>query len=355
MDTPSRPFDAFLRRVHRRQVAVRLIERIGLGILGGCAAALPLLSIAIWRGLETVPLAIAAVSLGAMAGVVWGIVSRPRILASAMEADEQFQWDDLLSSAWTLRHRPTDEPWVGMVLDLADERTRKALPSALVLNRLGARTWGGIGLATALVIVLTLLPTYAVPTQAGGNVELVRQMNSPEAVSDANALFSSGKGVPRSVVQQDPDELTGNPALAQEEAVSGSFGQNHQSLESDARPGADSLRQNGTGTGASHSNSPDRTALAAPRDASIGAKADAGGNTSSGTGESTGASSGKSHGSGSIAGSSSHPQHIPPWQSPTWQSDSQAAQSAVEGGRVPAAYGDIVRQYFDRSEQSSVP
>jgi len=43
-------FERFLRAVHRRMVLLRGAERIGLCLLAGCAAALVLVPILIWRG-----------------------------------------------------------------------------------------------------------------------------------------------------------------------------------------------------------------------------------------------------------------------------------------------------------------
>jgi hypothetical protein len=37
-----------------------------------------------------------------------------------------------------------------------------------------------------------------------------------------------------------------------------------------------------------------------------------------------------------------------PWQSDRWNQDVQNAREAVDSGRVPAGYRDVVRKYFER-------
>jgi hypothetical protein len=43
------------------------------------------------------------------------------------------------------------------VLAIADDRCRRHAPSQVLLNRLGRRAWGGIGLAAALVLTLSAM------------------------------------------------------------------------------------------------------------------------------------------------------------------------------------------------------
>ena len=46
-------------------------------------------------------------------------------------------------------------------------------------------------------------------------------------------------------------------------------------------------------------------------------------------------------------------QQIPPWRSPTWPADRDAALNALTSGRVPDAYRDLVREYFDADDLES--
>ena len=51
--TNDEHFERFLRAVHVRMVLLRGLERIGLCLLAGCAAAIVLVTILIWRGQGT--------------------------------------------------------------------------------------------------------------------------------------------------------------------------------------------------------------------------------------------------------------------------------------------------------------
>ena len=105
----------------------------------------PLVAIAIFRGSPAIPLAITAVAVGITSGLIWGWIGRPSRLAAAMEADRQLGSADLLSSALSLSNR-TDDPWSSAVVVEADRWATLHSPSSVLLNRLGARAWGGIGI-----------------------------------------------------------------------------------------------------------------------------------------------------------------------------------------------------------------
>jgi len=74
-----------------------------------------------------------------------------------MQADRQLRLSDLLGTALALRQRENPDEFEQAVMGLAEARCRGASPSAVVLNRLGARSWGGIGLTGAMVIGLGLM------------------------------------------------------------------------------------------------------------------------------------------------------------------------------------------------------
>src|SRR5438477_444062 len=150
-------FESFVRAVHRRMVVLRALERVGICVLGGCVILLILMPILIWRGQATLELVGAALGAGALAGFAWGIASRPTQLAAAVEADRQLKWADLLSTAQSVRQGGHDDEFSRSILAIVEARSRQASPSAVVLNRIGARGWGGIGLALALVAGLSLM------------------------------------------------------------------------------------------------------------------------------------------------------------------------------------------------------
>src|SRR5688500_16789163 len=99
----------FLRAVHRRYVLLRVVERVGLGVLAGCGVALVLIAVLVWRGRTAWAPPLWCLAVGAAAGLAWGIWSRPARLTAAAEADRQLGLDELLGTALTLRG--AGDPW----------------------------------------------------------------------------------------------------------------------------------------------------------------------------------------------------------------------------------------------------
>jgi hypothetical protein len=349
MRTASAGFEQFVRRVHRRYVLLRLLERTGLGILGGCAAAMPLLGIALWRGLATLPLAATAVVLGAVAGAWWGFISRPSTLAAAIEADRQLDWADLMSSAMAVQSRSQDDPWVGVVTAAADARCRGVGPSAVVLNRLGARAWGGIGLAAALVAVLGLIPTYAISTQAGDIPGSAKNLIAGPDSQEQQGRSGTRSVARRTPTQEEPDDpgasrMNGVEPIPQQES-----GRAKSAASDDRHRENSNPDPNGQGKGASHSNAP----TVDPRNrsqAGTGSRvASAEGNPADGVGEASARAGEGSGASGQAAGSNrDRVRPAPPWKSADWAVHSQHAADAIDSGRIPDAYRDMVRGYFER-------
>src|SRR5207247_1177225 len=100
-------------------------------------------------------IATGTIVLGAIIGLTWGLARRPRLIDAAMTADRQLQLADLLATA--LAVGSDVDPWARAVVAVADQRCRSLSPDAVVLRRFGGRAWGGIGLATALVLTIGAL------------------------------------------------------------------------------------------------------------------------------------------------------------------------------------------------------
>src|SRR5688500_3307713 len=109
MDLNRTQLDRFVRAVHRRLVVMRILERIGIGILIASIAGAILVPILMWRGQSALTLAMATLAIGAAAGFVWGATRRPSVLQSAMETDRQLGWSDLLGTAITVHDDEADE------------------------------------------------------------------------------------------------------------------------------------------------------------------------------------------------------------------------------------------------------
>lgn len=343
-ERPSQ-FERFIGRVHRRYLVLRVLECAGLGVLGGCAAAAPLLAIALWRGYPTINLAVAALAVGVAAGLLWGGTTRPTPLSAAMEADRQLGWADLLSTALTTC-RIDGDPWTSAVAATADARCRGAAPSSVILNRLGARAWGGVGLAASLVIVLGLLPTYAAPIRAGEQGSTPNPFavpQPPETERFARAMPAARRTPPQQEQADGSASRVGTnasdpPTQDRTTQPPGNSAAVHQVTSSDP---------NGQGSGAAHSNARTSPSPASIADATHAHATGNGRNTSGGAGESTShPHAGHDAASGSAA-SSSPDKSAPPWDSSQWPRRARQAHELLDSGQVPDAYRDVVREYFD--------
>ena len=322
---------------------------MGLGVLGGCAAALPLLGILLWRGLPAISLTLAAVAAGALAGMFWGVIARPNLLAAAMEADRQLGWSDLLSSAIVVRRTASNDSWAAAVMAEADSRSRGVSPASVVLNRLGARAWGGIGLATALVVVLGLIPTYATSTQAGDTSSArATSLIAPDATEPRSVPQSEGNRRHTSD-EQDPEDPT-RSRMNSVEPVTKSQGDKSVGPSGDnSHHETTAVDPNGHGTGASESHvsnnsRPSVSHLATHARATGSGEGPVGG----GVGESSANHNSGGAASGNAAGALSRSAQVPPWQSSDWPVDAQRAGHAIDSGEIPDSYRDVVREYFDR-------
>jgi hypothetical protein len=321
-------FERFIGKVHRRFVAMRLLEQTGLGILAGCVAGLPLVVIAIWRAVPPAPLVAGALTLGAVGGLLTGLFRRPTLHDAATEADRQLDTADLLSSALSVNH--SDDPWAGAVVASADAWSRSAAPSSVILNRLGARAWGGVGLATALLAVLALLPTYAVSTQAADHS--FDRPNQPAFASTTN---------PRRVTpEQNPEDLHANRNAPDDSSTRPMRSSEATSDSHRNGSGQDAAM----GRGESHtdfrsqqlSNSSDATQ--SHESAAKGRSADGAGKTSQ--------TAGSANSAGSQTTGADPASPTPPWKSTNWSQQAQQALHAVDSGQVPDAYRDVIRGYF---------
>lgn len=342
-----REFERFLTRVRRRFVVLRLLERVGLGMLFACAAATPLLLIALWLGRPAWPLAPAALLVGALAGLVWGILARPTALDAAMEADRQLGWADLLGSALAVDGRSSD-PWAAAVQSAADERCRATRARSVILNRLGARAWGGIGLAGALVLVLALVPTYSTPSQAEEDGQLSTAALQAEGAQQPPPTISSVAQRRRTVPQQEPEDtnrVTSGADPAEPDHSRADHLQRAQATPPHSAGQADSQARGG---GESHTDVKNAGALPDSGHARGAPSEDAAGEPNAGSGrgsKSPAASAGQQTGTVSQDSAASP---TPPWASPDWPAQVKRAHQAMESGEIPDAYRDVLRGYFDR-------
>ena len=320
---------------------------MGLGVLGGAVAALPLVGTLIWRGSSGVETAIAGLSIGAGAGLLWGILTRPSLLGAALEADRQLGWNDLLSSAMSMRGEIGRDPWASALCAEADARCAAVSPGTIVLHRLGARAWGGIGLATALVLVLGMLPVYAAPTRAGEQRDA--RGNSLAGLEENRAQATAGNvsNTRRTPMQEDPEDARASQ-MAAVDPPPAQVGKVQTSPDADLRKAAHAVDPNGHGTGASQSKTANPLEHLLITTGTQARDTFPNGKLSGGAGQASPRHTGEGNDAGQAAGESgTSARPTLPWQSPNWAADSQKAHAAVEGGSVPDSYRDVIRGYFD--------
>jgi hypothetical protein len=337
MESPSNQFARLLGAVRRRLIVVRALERAGGCTAVACVFAGALGGMMLWRGENGLPWTVGTIALGALVGLAWGMIRRPRLLDAAILADRQWDLADLLATA--LAVRASDDPWARAVVAMADQRCRTLSADALLLRRWGARAWGGIGLAAALVLTLGALSSVPADSQARG---LAATVDVPPAHataqrSDASALkpdepTTSARGIRRA----GSDAARADATTSRNNAAAPSAGQGR------SRPPPGAAQAGGTvGEGRTAVSSPAR--LPDPLDsATSSGRSGTGGGRAAGMGS----ASPEQTGSRGLTVGRSPQRAAPPWQSSSWPADCENAAQLVRTGRVPDTCRDVVREYF---------
>lgn len=363
------PMARFVRSVHRRHLLLRLGERAGLGTLAGAAAAVVLIAVMAWRGWPGGgTAAFAAVGAGALLGLVWGVVRRPRPLEAAVAADRQLGLEDLLGTALVMRRQlnGSDDPWAAAVLAVAEDRCRGLSPAAVSLRRLGGRAWGGIGLVTALAVVLALFTSTPADRRAAGD-----QANAGPAAPDRRPndrpehpllivpVSVRHAALPGVETDSSADGRPGAPSAAEPPHAGPTKPDTTTPDASPNDPPSGSPNPGGTGSsgaGQTHPKDPNPVSTNSPpvvpgtnpppRQPNPAGRPAAGGAGVArvGDGNPPAAAAGGTAAAGGVATA----RNTPPWDTDGWPSDVRRARQAVDAGQVPPAYRDIVRQYFER-------
>jgi hypothetical protein len=341
---PQTQLDVFVRALYRRMLVVRALERVGLGLLAGCAVCLVLMPILIWRGEPTGALAAAALGTGGVAGLFWGLLHRPTRLRAATEADRQLGLSDLLGTALTLPGQPADA-MEATVLALAEARCRAVSPSAIALNRLGVRSWGGIVLAGALVTGLGLF--------GGQSPDSSAQASGPRSWQEIEAAQDQANATH---LVDAPDFRRARPGTGADDDDHSPDSTQTQSEDGNTSTARISASNNGVGsseqgTGAGTAVSASKGGDGAHRDPLTGGHTAGGvgtGHTAAGGGNAaTSEGNGAEASSGATAGTSKA-RHVPVWRAQGWPAAQDAARDALRGGRIPDSYRPLVRDYFER-------
>jgi hypothetical protein len=293
---------------------------------------------------------------GLSTGIVWSFFRRPTLLAAALLVDRQWQTAELISSAW-LCHRDRagdDNPWIAEITTAADVKCRDASAFSISVGRLAGRAWGAIGLAVALAITLGFFGSKSPADSSGSaNNRSFASISSSQSPGNRTADDRFVAQDNRPILMADPQDLNGshlgqnsepratNPNSPSVDRADPEF----THLESTSSPGTGS----GSARTEASQNVPDLISRspvtpADPSAANNPLAKPAGGTGAAGAGirspESDITSAGLSTGSPSAI------KVAPPWTTNDWPADVARATSAVNAGRVPAEYHDLVREYF---------
>ena len=334
--------EQFIREIRHRLWLIRAVESVGVCILFASAAGALAAGVMrfgtgrVWP-IDAMP---AVWSIAIVLGLIVAWRRRPSLLHVAMEVDRQLDLHELMSSVLlSERSKEADSQWHAALVAAADARCRAITPGQLALHRLGARSWGGIGLAMALSLVVSVMLATTDPrssitsAQAEGRSSSLAQVNAPGESTvmaanpqrpDLNPQSQHFSGEQDMTERTSPRAVSsGSSAHSSNATVAASgasgIGRTQQS------PGPSPLLENSTTIGTSQHNG---TVIAG------GGAANTGGD----------------HGNTDAAGSTSSPAHsnTAPWDATTWSSDRATAVQAADNGSIPDSYRDVVRDYFQR-------
>ncbi|HVT89837.1 MAG TPA: hypothetical protein VHD56_13365 [Tepidisphaeraceae bacterium] len=331
----------FLHRARRRWMAWRTLEAAGIGAAIAAALASIIVSILLMRGETAIMPAGVLLSLGATIGIIFGLTRKPTLLQTAMMADQQLGLHDLLSS--TLRKQSWgDEGFRRIVFAQAEVLCSARSPNELIVQRLGGRAWGGIGIASALVMTLAMMSSQPGMTAA-------RDVTIPAHSADQTNELAGKKTEQRAESQLAQSAVRQNrplkPADLGLDEGSGDRWSSEQSSSKSARRSGQA--DDGAGPAAGRSTD----AQTSPLDF-VGRP----GEPAQGVGGTTLFNAGHGMSSQATAGINADPIigtgqskaiSASPWNTAGWSNDPSQAGRKVELGEIPESYRDLIRDYFD--------
>jgi hypothetical protein len=347
----------FIAACRRRIALVRSAERIGLCILVGSILSLLIVPLLAMTNRAASPILIltAITAISAAAGVAWSVRRWPTLLHAAGQADRQLDLDDLLATAWQLAHgdrhgRPVEATpaWAATIEAIAADRCRRLSPESLVLGRLGARGWSGIGVALALAVVVSLFVAGPPnPAQADGvavsPAGLLTNSANPRSIpglsgttaarSERPALSNSSTDASRIIAPEDS-------ALTTHSDMAGRAAGQNAAANSGAASG-------GIGRTSAMPSAPPSPAIVSGHPDNSTPSAHTGPPAAGGASASSPNPTAADLLSGAAPGINSQTRAAAPWQSPQWAADRDAVRNDLSTGHVPDDVRDLVKDYFD--------
>ncbi len=353
----ARNIDHFVGALQRRLGMGRGIERVGVLLTFGCAAAAIAIPLGVLLGASALWLTLWILSASIALGMIAAWRAWPTRLTAAIEGDRQFKLDDLLSTAWSIRRTGavTDNSAAALLLHEARTACQTRSAKMLVTRRWGMARW--VGLAIGVALVLTASAWWSVADSSG--VEVAGNVGggflTPKELRHERP--TSSQRIERGATPESRGETKTGEQFP-DGTSSPQTGDSTQPLE-DASSQADAHAGGGEGAGMGSAQTESRptspTAL-------VGSQAATGADRATGLEEVSGVGGGRqsdevnrdneaeSGEAGIVSDSVGHP--APPWASPHWRQDQSAATAAMRQGRVPDAYLDLVRAYFDQEPRT---
>jgi hypothetical protein len=266
---------------------------------------------------------------------------RPTLLHVAMEVDRQLDLHELLSSVLLSdRFKAADPPWHAALAAAADVRCREITPGQLVLHRIGARSWGGIGLAMALSLVVSLMLANTDPRSAITSAAAGGSLASSIGASSQWNFHVSAIDPQRPDIEPQSQNFTGEGAPDPSSSQALSPGPSAHDTGGSAAAGSG---RTGIGRTPTSSGPPPSPAVVAS------AGSPSGNGTTPGGGGAANANynQGNSDTGGASSAMTGH-SDTAPWNSANWTTARAAALQAADNGSIPDAYRDLVRDYFQR-------
>jgi len=344
-------------------VLLRFLEHVASAILFTCAIAVLVAGILLWHGRSAVVVVELLFGLGIVAGAIWGIISRPTLFQAALEIDRQTDAAELFSSALLAVERSdlSSNVWARAVIATAEQHCYAASMGDIRLRRYGGREWGGISLAIALVFTLVLLGPAPVQSRDQDTTIAARSKSKNDDASNPDQAKFISSSDNRPIVLPDPDDLSpnssGNTQTTIADPAQGKPGDVNPSDAQSSIASSEAGKSGGKATTHSPPNSA-KSPLSEHATASAKPPSDNATATAEGAGSSSPSekSAKDSPNTAMLTAGGSNPPTPPPapWKSANWPAQIDRAQKAIDGGRVPAAYRDLVRDYFSLQAISTV-
>jgi hypothetical protein len=334
--------EQFIGAMRRRLCMIRACESVGLCVLiasAGGAVAAGVIRFGLGH-VSPVEAVLAAWLLAIGIGLIVAWRRRPTLVQVAMEIDRRLDLHELLSSVLLSdRYRTADPAWHAALAATADVRCREITPAQLALHRMGARSWGGIGLAMALSLVVSLMLATTDPRSSLTGAQASANLSpSVSTIAGLNSHVSMSNPQ-RPEIETRSQNFTGQDAPDPSSSQAMSWGPSAHDTGGSAAAGSG---RTGIGRTPTSSGPPPSQAGVASAGSPQGYGTSAGGGP---------ANSNHQHGDIDTGGASSTtPGHsdTAPWNSANWSSARDAALQAADDGAIPEEYRDLVRDYFQR-------